>query len=137
MRSPRSCTLRLILYGKLTHLTRRTVDESGAESTEDMFFFYEERSDIIGIVDAAGNPVVEYKYDAWGKLLSTTCLMAYILGKYKLLRYRGYIYEEETELYYLRSCYYNPVFRRLMRMISNTLVWMGNCSAIKIGRAHV
>ena len=106
------------------------MDESGAESTEDMFFFYEERSDIIGIVDAAGNPVVEYKYDAWGKLLSTTCLMAYILGKYKLLRYRGYIYEEETELYYLRSCYYNPVFRRLMRMISNTLVWMGNCSAI-------
>ena len=106
------------------------MDESGAESTEDMFFFYEERSDIIGIVDAAGNPVVEYKYDAWGKLLSTTCLMAYILGKYKLLRYRGYIYEEETELYYLRSCYYNPVFRRLMRMISNTLVWMGNCSVI-------
>ena len=34
-----------ILYGKrTTHLTKRTVDESGAESMEELHFFYEEQS---------------------------------------------------------------------------------------------
>ena len=67
------------------------MDESGAESTEDMFFFYEERSDIIGIVDAAGNPVVEYRYDAWGKSISTAGSKADTLGKLNPFRYCGVI----------------------------------------------
>ena len=81
------------LHGKLiTHMTKRTVDESGAESTEELHFFYDAQSrptfvkwnnaiyryvhnlqgDIVGIVDNTGNLVVEYRYDAWGKSLSIT-----------------------------------------------------------------
>lgn len=33
------------------------------ETVEKLHFFYKERRDIIGIIDAAGNLVVEYKYD--------------------------------------------------------------------------
>ena len=63
------------------------MDENGVESIEELHFFYDAQSrpafvefdgeiyryvhnlqgDIVAIVDAAGNLVVEYKYDAWGK----------------------------------------------------------------------
>ena len=64
--------------------------------------------DIVGILDNAGTLVVEYTYDAWGRPLSTTGTLTGTLGKRNLFRYRGYVFDEETELYYLRSRYYNP-----------------------------
>ena len=74
------------------------------------------QGDVVGIIDTDGNVVVEYKYDAWGKLLSTTGSLAGTLGNLNPLRYRGYIYDEETGLYYLRSRYYNAA---TLRMISS------------------
>ena len=62
----------------------------------------------MAIIDSAGTKVVEYKYDAWGKSLGVTGSMAGTLGKSNPMRYRGYVYDEETGLYYLRSRYYNP-----------------------------
>lgn len=41
--------------------------------------------------------------------------MANTLGKYNPFRYRGYVYDEETGLYYLNSRYYDP---ELCRFIS-------------------
>lgn len=64
-------------------------------------------SQSVGILDNAGTLVVEYKYDTWGKPLSTTGILADTLGKRNSFRYRGYVYDEEMELYYLRSRYYN------------------------------
>ena len=72
------------------------------------------QGDIIAIVDANGNKVVEYKYDAWGKPLSKTGSMANTLGTLNPFRYRGYVYDEETGLYYLRSRYYAPNRCRFM-----------------------
>ena len=74
------------------------------------------QGDIVGIIDIDGNVVVEYKYDAWGKLLSTIGSLAGSLGNFNPLRYRGYVYDEETGLYYLRSRYYNAA---TLRMISS------------------
>ena len=108
------------------------MDESGAESTEELHFFYDAQSrpafveyngvkyryvhnlqgDVVGIVDSADNLVVEYRYDAWGKLLSTTGSLADTLGRRNPFRYRGYVYDEESGLYYLRSRYYNPAVGR-------------------------
>ena len=59
--------------------------------------------DIVGIVDSNGILVVEYKYDAWGKPLSTTGTLAGTLGKLNPFRYRGYVYDEEKGLYCLNS----------------------------------
>ena len=52
--------------------------------------------------------MVKYVYDAWGKILSTTGSLASTLGAIQPFRYRSYVYDQETGLYYLRSRYYNP-----------------------------
>ena len=116
------------LHGKLiTHLK---------QGSSEMHFFYDAQSrpamvefggivytyvhnlqgDIVGIVDSAGALVVEYKYDAWGKPISRSYLTtAYeTLGRLNPFLYRGYVYDEETELYYLRSRYYNPTWERFV-----------------------
>jgi len=64
--------------------------------------------DIVAILDSNGTTVVQYKYDAWGKPISKTGSMKDILGNLNPFRYRGYIYDEETGFYYLRSRYYYP-----------------------------
>lgn len=61
----------------------------------------------MAIVDASGNLVVEYKYDAWGSPISISGSLKTTLGELNPFRYRGYVYDEETGLYYLRSRYYN------------------------------
>ena len=66
------------------------------------------QGDIVAILDSSGTAVVEYTYNAWGVLLSTTGSMASTLGVHNPLRYRGYIYDPETALYYLQSRYYDP-----------------------------
>ena len=68
----------------------------------------------MGIVDNAGALVVEYKYDAWGKLLGATGTLADTLGKRSPFRYRGYVFDEETGLYYLKSRYYSPIKMRFI-----------------------
>ena len=72
------------------------------------------QGDIVGIVDGNGTEVVKYTYDAWGKLLSTTGSLAATLGTIQPFRYRGYVYDVETGLYYLRSRYYNPNWQRFV-----------------------
>ena len=125
------------LHGKLiTHLTKRTVDENGAESIEELHFFYDAQSrpsfveyngimyryihnlqdDIIGLLDGNGNLVVEYKYDAWGKPLSITGTLKTTLGELNPFRYRRYLYDAEMELYYLQNRYYNPLRGRFINV---------------------
>ena len=66
------------------------------------------QSDIIGLMDGSGATVVNYSYNAWGKVLSVTGTLASTLGADNPFRYRGYYYDTETELYYLQSRYYDP-----------------------------
>ena len=72
------------------------------------------QGDVVAIVNSSGTTVVKYVYDAWGRLLSTTGSMANTLGQYNPLRYRGYIYDQETRLYYLQSRYYSPTWGRFL-----------------------
>ena len=65
------------------------------------------QGDVIGLFDNSGALVVKYKYNVWGKLIAITGSLTATLGKYNPFRYRGYVYDEETGLYYLRSRYYN------------------------------
>ena len=55
-----------------------------------------------------------YTYDAWGNPLATTGSLAATLGEQTPLRYRGYVYDTETGLYYLQSRYYNPGWGRFI-----------------------
>ena len=72
--------------------------------------------DILGITNSSGDVVVTYSYDAWGKLLHSNGTMADTLGVINPLRYRGYVYDSETELYYLQSRYYNPEWGRFINV---------------------
>ena len=72
------------------------------------FYLRNGQNDIVGLMDGSGNRVVEYTYDAWGKLISTTGTLASTLGADNPFRYRGYYYDTETGLYYLMTRYYDP-----------------------------
>ena len=77
-------------------------------------YLYNLQGDVIGLIDGANNEVVKYTYDAWGKPLSVTGSPANTIGYYNPFRYRGYVYDVETGLYYLRSRYYNPRWGRFV-----------------------
>ena len=72
------------------------------------------QGDIVAILDENGNAVVSYGYDAWGAPLWSTGELAETLGTLNPFRYRGYVFDEETGLYYLRSRYYNPRWGRFV-----------------------
>lgn len=61
---------------------------------------------VIGLLDSTGTQVVKYTYDAWGKPTGKSGTMKNTLGTVQPFRYRGYVYDEETGLYYLRSRFY-------------------------------
>ena len=114
------------LHGKnIVHMT---------SGTDELHFFYDAQNrpavvvyngvpyayvkslqgDIVAILDENGNTVVSYGYDAWGAPLWCTGELAETLGKVQPFRYRGYVYDEETGLYYLRSRYYNAQWGRFV-----------------------
>ena len=72
------------------------------------------QGDVLAILDSTGNPVVEYTYDAWGSLLNTNSSVEGHVVEYNPLRYRGYVYDAETSLYYLQSRYYDPELSRFL-----------------------
>ena len=72
------------------------------------------QGDVVSIVDGNRNTVTNYTYDAWGNVLSTGGTMASTLGTHNPLRYRGYVYDQETGLYYLQSRYYSPTICRFI-----------------------
>lgn len=47
--------------------------------------------------------MVEYRYDAYGKLISMIDLTSNNIGEKNPYRYRSYYYDTETSWYYLNS----------------------------------
>ncbi len=72
------------------------------------------QGDVVAILNGSGTAVVSYTYDAWGNVLSTTGSLASTLGTHNPLRYRGYVYDTETGLYYLQSRYNDPTTGRFI-----------------------
>ena len=81
---------------------------------EEYFYTSNIQGDVIGIVNDQSQTVVTYSYDAWGRQLSCTGSMASTLGTINPLRYRGYVYDQDSGLYYLQSRYYNPEHGRFI-----------------------
>lgn len=70
--------------------------------------------DVVGVLDNAGKLVVKYDYGTWGEMRRTTGVMAETIGDDNPFCYRGCIRDKETEMYYLRSRYYNPALCRFI-----------------------
>ena len=77
------------------------------------------RGDIIELYGGPGALTARYTYDSWGKLISVVDANGATIGAgrfahYVSLRYRGYYYDAETELYYLQSRYYDAETGRFL-----------------------
>ena len=70
------------------------------------------QGDIIAILSLNGELAAEYEYDAWGNynIVSNKDGIANI----NPLRYRGYYYDSDTEMYYLQSRYYDSKIGRFI-----------------------
>ena len=78
---------------------------------------------ITAILDENESVVVKYDYDAWGNHRVLNNAGAVItdtqhIGHKNPFRYRGYYYDTETGLYYLKSRYYDPETCRFINMDS-------------------
>ena len=122
--------------GQLTHMSygittmHFTYDAAGRPATvihNGTVYYYVTnlQGDVVALLDSTGAQVVGYTYDAWGRLLSTTGSKASTLGLYNPLRYRGYVYDRETGLYYLQSRYYNPTIGRFINADAFTSTGQG------------
>ena len=125
-----------VLHGKnVVHMT---------SGTDELHFFYDAQNrpavvvyngtayayvkslqgDVIALLDGTGNVVVSYVYDAWGMPIGKSGTLAETLGTLNPFRYRGYVFDEETGLYYLRSRYYSPWWGRFVNadtIVNNNL----------------
>ena len=90
------------------------------------YYIFNVQGDVIGILNQAGQKIVSYTYDPWGKLLSIEGTQAGTIGQINPIRYRGYYYDTETGFYYLQSCYYDPTTRRFL----NSDILVGNVGSV-------
>ena len=92
----------------------------GFEHNNSTYFYRRNvQGDIITILDSSGAVVVKYIYDAWGNhaVLNPdgTVNDSYsFIGNLNPYRYRGYYYDIETKLYYLKTRYYDPEVGRFI-----------------------
>ena len=71
------------------------------------------------LIDRNENIVVEYKYDSWGNHAvldanGSDIASATHIGNLNPFRYRGYYYDTETGLYFLKTRYYDPEVGRFI-----------------------
>ena len=100
-------------------------DENGSATSFSlggaMYFYVKNlQGDIINIANSNGTVLVRYDYDVFGKIVSVTDNSdPTITGVQNFalinpLRYRGYVFDDETGLYYLQSRYYDAVTGRFI-----------------------
>ena len=68
------------------------------------------QGDVMKLERADGGGGAQYAYDAWGNIIA----MSGTLAELNPLRYRGYVYDQETGFYYLNSRYYDPAVGRFI-----------------------
>ena len=87
------------------------------DSINDYYFVCNWRGDVIQIYNASGTLVGSYTYDAWGRVTeNATSADTENITETNPIRYRGYYYDTETRLYYLKSRYYDPAVKRFLNV---------------------
>lgn len=93
-----------------------------ANGTDTEYYYRKNlQGDILGIVNSGGTEVATYSYDAWGNILSVSGSNTSLANR-NPLRYRGYMYDNESGLYYLKNRYYDPRLERFVNPDRYTLV---------------
>jgi RHS repeat-associated protein len=94
-------------------------DYEGIEPrTYTYYYIKNAQGDVLRVVDETGATMADYTYDAWGSFTFTpganAGANAGIIEKYNPVTYRGYYYDTDLEMYYLKSRYYNPRWGRFL-----------------------
>ena len=119
-----------------SQLSKMTVANTSAQTQQVVFFSYDAsgtplsmtyngqkylyltnlQGDVTGILDTTGVKLVSYDYTAYGQCfsISNDTELAVTLSGLNPLRYRGYVLDVETDLYYLQSRYYDPYIGRFL-----------------------
>lgn len=79
------------------------------------FYVRDVFQNILGIVDENGNLVVKYAYTAYGTLKSISGSLATTIGQYNPFRFKGYYYDQESELFYCNGRYYSSELCRFIQ----------------------
>ena len=82
------------------------------DNSSKYFYVRDYLQNILGIVDQNGKLVVKYKYDAYGNSKGIEDTSGCNLGTRNPFRYKGYYYDDDTEMYYCKSRFYVPKWRR-------------------------
>ena len=77
------------------------------------YYILNQQGDVIRIVNSSGATVTDYTYNGWGEILKTDNKIG-DFGNLNPIRYRGYYYDSELNMYYLQSRYYDPVMKRML-----------------------
>ena len=90
----------------------------GTDVGQTYYFVYNGQGDVIGLYNHGGKLIATYAYDAWGRCIEAKAVTADDDGHavtdpdhiafINPFRYRGYMYDAESGLYYLQSRYYDP-----------------------------
>ena len=101
---------KVYLYDETGIIGMVYTSESGTTTT-----YYFQRNllgDVVGIYNTSGTKVGGYAYDAWGNC--TITLNSDGIAIRNPIRYRGYYYDQDTNLYFLNARYYCPEWRRFI-----------------------
>ena len=120
-----------------THNIAFMYDENGEAfgfnyNGNDYYYVRNAQSDVIFISNSDNTGVVMYQYDAWGnpefpkaqdgiEHLGDNLVMAFIT-MFNPFKYKGYLYDYETGLYYCQSRYYSPVWSRFLNMDDTSIL---------------
>lgn len=89
------------LYG--TNLISRTAEN------QTLYYQFNGHADVVGLIDDEGVLVASYYYDAFGVPTQTSGDVE------NPFRYGGYVYDEETGLYYIKSRFYDASIARFIQ----------------------
>lgn len=87
---------------------------SRGNEVDTYYYILNQQGDVIRIVDTSGKTVSEYTYNGWGEILNVSNAKDSEIGTLNPIRYRGYYYDSELNMYYLQSRYYDPVMKRMI-----------------------
>ena len=89
-----------------------------------MYYYRKNLQGDVTQVLSGSTVVAEYVYDAWGNHTIITNING--IADLNPIRYRGYYFDNETGLYYLKSRYYDPQVGRFLNM-DNPAYLDSNC----------
>ena len=97
---------------------------SNGTTTATYYYITNLQGDVLYLLDSAENVVAAYTYGPYGEVTTT---VTSTIAEINPLRYRGYYYDTETELYYLQSRYYDSTTCRFINADAYAGTAQGTC----------